>query len=168
MSLDVRRGLVGSLLGAVLFLGACLPWPHYSQYAPEVEGVVSRGGVPVEGASVWFLSNEDPMRVCHPGDLPPKHARKTDAQGRFRGERAEQFEWFVVMGDRRDFWTACFFLDDGARFYYTETGWWGGPPKQLWRCEVQTEDAPQEPVGLEGGPGFPPGTRGSCAVQDVR
>jgi hypothetical protein len=163
---NVRRWLLGSLLGAVLFLGACVPWPHYSRHAPEVEGVVLRNGVPIEGVYFKFLLNIDPKIACSGDKLPFSFWPQTNAQGRFQGESVERLELFISIGYNKDVWSTCFFFPDGSSYYYSEYGP-SVPLKQVWRCDVKSDEPTQGLQKLTNMRWDAPGEAGTCVVEDV-
>lgn len=121
------------LLLLLLLVAGCVPYPHYQRRAPEFVGVVRREGAPLPGLDVRLHVNP-PWRA--PRSCEGTTRARTDAEGRFRFEETKEFEFFILMGDRRDAWAVCFELPEGGRAVWSGHGWWGGPQRQELSCEV--------------------------------
>ncbi len=92
------------LVGLACLLGGCLPIPHFDRVVPAITGVVTRHGVPVEGASI-YLHRRFPPSAENCSASPDRV--QTDATGHFAVGPDSDFRFFVTMGDPITTWTLC-------------------------------------------------------------
>lgn len=86
-----RRNLLhfGSVIIIACFLSACLPFPEHWYSAPEISGVITNRGVPVEGAVVHLESTISKKQQIV----------ATDSHGHFSVGPFSEWQLFTTMGD---------------------------------------------------------------------
>jgi hypothetical protein len=134
MSTPLARALllvVASALPASA-LPCCIPYPHFQQSAPAMDGVLLAEGRPAAGVPVRLAVNPEPQeRGCPAGSAETT----TDAQGRFYFPAPRSFSAAISAGDRRDGWRLCI-LGDAGGVWEEPPGVWGGPQGQRYTCEL--------------------------------
>lgn len=139
-----------SFLALALFLSACIPFPHNQQESPTIRGTLVSGGRPVFDVKVQRAV--DAPRDVQGCPADSAHTR-TDVDGRFYFPSTSYFSPVIMMGDRYDAWRICFEHPDGRKAVWQGGGFWGGPPTQILKCDL---DQAKDPKG------------GLCTAEDKR
>jgi hypothetical protein len=124
--------LAGWFLLPAGFLAGCIPFPHRDHRAPDVKGVLTRDGQPLAGITVEYEA----------ASVNEKWSAVTDAKGKFSFEGPKKRAWFLVFGDRVDYWNISFHISATQVYTLEDHGYWGGPSLLEVRCDLRPEPAP--------------------------
>lgn len=120
-------------LGAsfVLLAGAgtwsCLPWPHFRDIVPAVEGRVVEAGVPRPGLRLR-LADDVPQNDCR----DRYRVATTDAAGGFAFEGVRRLVLIRSFGDPLIATTLCLETESGPKILWSEGGiGYEAPPVKL-------------------------------------
>ena len=132
-----RLGL--ALLAASMAAG-CVP--QMEPDVPELTGLVTRSGAPVQGATILAADRWEPRLPCR----YTRPVAETDHLGRFHYKGKRRLHLAVLAGDPRPHWEMCVRLG--------ETVWFGMRPggrglqgsMDVGKCDI-ARDPPQDPWG---------------------
>ena len=130
-------------LFAVTLCGACIPFPHDQQESPNIRGTLIAGGMPAANVTVHLVVS--PSRTST-GCPAGSQETRTDVDGFFSFARTSYFSAFIIMGDRYDTWRICFDKPDGQQAIWEGSGFWGGPPLQKIKCDL--DPSPNSKQGI--------------------
>lgn len=130
----------GFWIVSLLAMSACIPFPRDQQQSPAIRGTLVAKGVPAENVTVR-------MAVDWPNNVTgcPSGSKQTltDRDGNFSFAKTTYFSAFIFMGDRYDAWRICFDKPDGQQAIWQSGGFWGGPPVQEIRCDLDLASDPK-------------------------
>jgi len=86
-----------------------MPWPHYEVIAPEITGIATKGGNPLNNVVVYFNVNKPySEKECKESLINTS----TNTAGEFHFEAVKEFEATISVGDRFFGWAVCFEIDN--------------------------------------------------------